>query len=106
MENKYSRYYDTAKIELDPRFIMCRNDLLVVELVYLGSIFLIFVLAYTLSPLDITNMKYLFGYPLWVAVCTGICILDVIFVIIWAIKRKKFSLAPRADSSEILDDGH
>ena len=101
MEDKYSSHYDTAKIKTDPRFILCRNDMIVVEAVYLGSVILIFILAYLLCPTDITQMRYLFGYPLWVAVCTMICIADVLFVVIWALKRKRFSFEAKADDSEV-----
>lgn len=101
LEDKYSSNYDTSKIKLDPRFLLCRNDMITVQLIYLGSIILILFLAYLLSPTDISNMKYLFGFPLWVVICTMVCIADTLFVIIWAIKRKKFSLDAKADDSEV-----
>jgi uncharacterized membrane protein YhdT len=98
MEDKYSTNYDIAKIKLDPRFILCRNDMITVECVYIGSILLVFMIAYLLSPTDPGKMKYLFGYPFWVTICTIINLLDVIFVIVWAMKRKRFSLDAKSDN--------
>ncbi|MCD8197745.1 MAG: DUF997 family protein [Lachnospiraceae bacterium] len=100
MEDKFSCDYDSKQVKNDPRFLECRKDMVLVQVVYLGYTVLLILLAYCLCPEDISQMAYAFGLPLWVAVALALTIASVIFVIIWALTRKQFSLEAKDGKSE------
>lgn len=101
MEDKYSCEYDVKKIRTDPRFVHCRKDMITVQIVYFSFTFLLVILSYALSPADMRQMPWLFGLPLWVAATTLVTLGYIVFVVIWALTRKKFSLEARGDDSEV-----
>lgn len=101
MKDDYSRDYDVAEIETDPRFNRCKKDMIVVQAVFFISYIVAIILAYKLSPADVADMKFAFGFPLWMVVSTVIFILDGIFAIIYTIKNRKFSFEARATDEEV-----
>ena len=101
MEDLYSRDYDTKKVETDPRFVHCKRDMILVQVVYLTLTVLLVVLSYWLCPDDISRMTYFLGLPLWVAVTLLLTLANVVFVAVWAKKNRRFSLEAKADDSEV-----
>ena len=92
MDDLYRCDYDTREVETDPRFVHCRRDMILVQVVYLTFTVLLVVLSYWLCPDDISQMTYLFGLPLWVAVTLLLTLTNVVFVAVWARKNRRFSL--------------
>ena len=101
MKDKYSSDYDPNEIKTDKRFVICKKDAVVSLISYLAVIILTWVVARALCPADAKDMRYLFGFPTWVTVSFLINIAFCIFVIIWAVKTKKFSLDAKADDTEV-----
>ena len=101
MDEKLCRDYDVRSIKTDKRFVHCRNDMILVHAVYLGSDVLIIVLAYLLSPSAPGDITYFLGYPLWFTAGALICLGQVLFTIGWALRRRRFSFKARADDSEV-----
>lgn len=101
MDEKLCCDYDVNSIKTDKRFVHCKNDMITVHAVYLGSDVLIVLLAYLLSPADPENITYLLGYPVWFTAGVLICVGQVLFTICWALRRKRFSFRAIADDSEV-----
>lgn len=101
--DKMSRDYDGSCVKLDSRFEWCKKDAFFTLLSYLGVILATWIAAYALSPDEISEMNYLFGFPLWYSVCTLICIGYTIVGIIWAVRSRKFTLDARGDDREVTE---
>lgn len=101
MEDLYRSDYDAKQVETDPRFIHCRRDMILVQVVYLSFTLLLVVLSYWLCPDDISQMTYFLGLPLWVAVTLLLTLANAAFVALWAKKNRRFSLEAKADDSEV-----
>lgn len=96
----YAIDYNVSQVEVDPRFEQCRKDMVLLTVEYFLTLLLAFILAYALSPADVSDLTYVFGLPLWAVVATLILAASAVFAIVWAIKSKRFSLEARADDKE------
>lgn len=103
MDNKFSRDYDTGQVPSDPRFVLCQRDMVVVQIVYLSFTVLLVLLSYLLCPADTAQMTYFFGLPLWVAVTTAMSLGYILFVVVWAMTRRRFTLEARGGTAEVDD---
>ena len=99
--DKNSCDYRSEDIKLDSRFVLCRKDAFVTLLSYLGVIIVTWILAYTLSPKDVSQLTYLFGYPKWYTVGTVITVGYSVWGCVWAARSRKFTLKARGDDKEV-----
>ena len=103
MDNKLSRDYDVNQVPSDPRFLLCKKDMVVVQIVYLSFTVLLVLLSYLLCPQDAGEMTYLLGMPLWVAVTTLLSLGYIAFVVVWSLTRRRFTLAAKGGTEEVRD---
>lgn len=101
MKDKYSCDYNSGDVQPDRRFVLCKNDALLTVFSYLFMIIATWTAAYRLSPKEVSEMRYLFGFPLWYSVCTIICLCYSAAGIVWAVRSRKFTLDARGDDKEV-----
>lgn len=86
----------------DKRFLFAKKDAIFAQVLCFSAILLEMLTAYALCPEDISQMTYLFGFPLWFAAATGIAVIAFIIALVYTTKiSKRVSLEARADETEV-----
>lgn len=97
-QDKFCCDYEVSQIEDDVRFTLCRKDMVLVQISYLGYTMLLILLSYWLCPKDVADMTYLFGLPLWAAAAFLLTGAFTALIIVWAVKGPSFSLDAREEN--------
>jgi len=99
-----SRDYDINEIgEDDARFVDCKKEATIIQLIAFFGTIIGVSLAYFLSPTleTVSESKFIFGYPMWAMMAVFVFLTESILFIYLGLKVfKRPSLEARADNTE------
>ena len=75
----YSRDYDFAEIEMDPRFLQCRKEMFISFSTWLAFTAISLAVAYGLGKGPVEEYKYILGLPQW---WFAVIVVSVVFTFI------------------------
>ncbi len=75
----YSRDYDFAEIEIDPRFLQCRKEMIISFSTWLAFTAISIAVAYSLGKGPVEKYKYVLGLPQW---WFAVIVVSVVFTFI------------------------
>jgi len=76
--------YDIREIDVDPRFVIAKKEMLITFAVQLCYTFLMLIVAYTVGKGDPKNYSFIMGMPAWwfyALIITGVFLILIYFIV-------------------------
>lgn len=98
-----SRDYDISEIEKDPRFEICKREMIMCFVVWFLFAITTISVTYTLGRGPVNEYKYIFGLPSWIIALISITI--VLFFIVTYLVLNVFKDFSLDDEKSVMKEG-
>lgn len=101
MDKEFDTNYDVKEYAQmdDRRFVLARKEAVFAQSLIIGAILLAYFFAYTLCPKDMSQLTYVFGFPLWFVAASAVFVAAFAVMVVYNLKlSKNIDLSAKSDT--------